>query len=114
MVMLAAFGVLLQRHSGQHDIAVGSPVAGRVRAELEGLIGMFVNTLVMRLDLESDPSFTSLIERVSATALEAYEHQSVPFEAIVRALAPVRDLSRNPIFQVSFFNSSMNPLSGNP
>ena len=102
MVMLAAFGVLLHRYSGQDDIAVGSPIAGRVRPEVEDLIGMFVNTVVMRLDLGSDPSFASLLERVSTTAREAYEHQSMPFERIVRALAPARDLSRNPIFQVNF------------
>ena len=103
MVLLAAFKVLLHRHSGQDDIIVGTPIAGRNRAELEGLIGFFINTIVMRTDLSGNPGFDELIARVRDTALGAYAHQELPFEKLVEELAPVRDMSRTPIFQV-FFN----------
>ena len=102
MVLLAAFGELLHRYSGQDDIAVGTPVARRTRTEVEALVGMFVNTVVMRLDLSDTPSFHELVMRVRETALEAQEHAAVPFESIVRDLAPVRDLAHNPLFQVNF------------
>ena len=102
MVLLAAFGVLLARYGGQEDIVVGSPIAGRNRQELEGLIGFFVNTLVLRLDLSGNPTFSALLARVRDSALDAYEHQELPFERLVEALAPARDLSRNPIVQVLF------------
>ena len=102
MTLLAAFQVLLYRYSGQEDLAVGVPVAGRSRPELEGLIGLFVNTLVLRGDLSGAPSFKEHLARVRTRALDAYAHQDLPFEKLVEELAPKRDLSRNPLFQVCF------------
>jgi amino acid adenylation domain-containing protein len=102
MVLLAAFKVVLSRWSGQHDIVVGTPIAGRTHRELEGLVGFFVNTLALRTELWGDPSFRDLTQRVKETALGAYGHQDVPFEKLVAELNPVRDMSRQPIFQVLF------------
>jgi amino acid adenylation domain-containing protein/non-ribosomal peptide synthase protein (TIGR01720 family) len=102
MVLLAAFQTLLHRYTGQDDIVIGAPIANRNRAEIEGLIGFFVNTLVMRTDMSSKPSFRELLARVRRTALDAYAHQDLPFERLVDELHPVRDLSRNPLFQVCF------------
>jgi amino acid adenylation domain-containing protein len=102
MALLAAYEVLLHRHSGQDDFGVGVPIAGRSRPELEGLIGFFVNTLVMRAELSGRPTMRELLQRVKATALDAYAHQDVPFEKLVEELAPRRDPSRNPLFQASF------------
>ncbi|MFI5527230.1 amino acid adenylation domain-containing protein [Kitasatospora sp. NPDC051853] len=102
MVHLAAFQLLLSRYSGRPDVAVGVSVAGRDEVALEQLIGMFLNTVVLRTDLGGRPSFTELLRRVRETTLEAYEHQDVPFERVVADLAPERDLSRNPVFQVGF------------
>lgn len=102
MTLLAAFKVLLHRYTGQNDIVVGAPIANRNRAEIEGLIGFFVNNLVMRSDLSGDPSFLELLRRVRETALEAYSHQDLPFEQLVEELHPARDTSRNPLFQVTF------------
>ncbi|MEU2674396.1 amino acid adenylation domain-containing protein [Streptomyces sp. NPDC007164] len=102
MSLLAVFQLLMAKYSGQDDIAVGSPVAGRNRAETEELIGFFVNTLVLRTDLSGDPAFTELLDRVKDTALGAYDHQDLPFERLVEELAPDRDLSRNPLFQTMF------------
>jgi amino acid adenylation domain-containing protein/non-ribosomal peptide synthase protein (TIGR01720 family) len=101
MTLLALFQMLLQRYSGQDDIAVGTPIAGRTQVEVERLIGLFVNTLVLRADLSGDPSFRSLLQQVRATCLAAYAHQDVPFDQVVDLLQPERDLSRNPLFQVS-------------
>jgi amino acid adenylation domain-containing protein len=98
IVLLAGFDALLHRHSGQRDLAVGTPVAGRSRPEVEGLIGFFVNTLVLRADLGGDPAFGELVARVRETALAAYAHQDLPFEQLVEELAPERDLARTPLF----------------
>jgi amino acid adenylation domain-containing protein len=102
MTLLAAFQTLLYRYAGQEDILVGSPIANRNRAELEQLIGCFVNTLVLRTNLEGNPTFTQLLGRVRKVAVEAYTHQDLPFEKLVEALHPNRDLSYNPLFQVMF------------
>ncbi len=102
MTLLAAFGALLSRYSGQSDLVIGTPIANRTRSELEGLIGFFVNTLALRLDLSGDPSFTTLLERVRTVATEAYAHQDLPFEMLVARLAPERHLSQAPLFQVMF------------
>ena len=112
MTLLAAFQTLLYRYTGQEDIAIGSPIANRHRSELEGLIGFFVNSLVMRSDLSGNPTFRELLERVRNVALEAYMHQDLPFEKLVEELDPQRDLSRNPLFQVAFAlqNAPMQPL----
>jgi amino acid adenylation domain-containing protein len=110
--LLSAFQVLLLRYTGQEDILVGTPIANRNRSEVEDLIGFFVNTLVMRGDLSGDPTFRELLARIQETALEAYAHQDLPFEKLVEGLAPKRDLSRGPIFQVflAFQNTPMQPL----
>ncbi|HEX6287737.1 MAG TPA: condensation domain-containing protein, partial [Herpetosiphonaceae bacterium] len=102
MTLLAAFDVLLHRYTGQTDIVVGSPIANRNRAEIEPLIGFFVNTLALRADLSGQPTFRELLCRVRAVALEAYAHQDLPFERLVDALQLPRDLSRPPLFQVMF------------
>ncbi|HYC30039.1 MAG TPA: amino acid adenylation domain-containing protein, partial [Chitinophagaceae bacterium] len=102
MTLLSALKVLLYRYSGQQDICVGSPIAGRTQKETEGLIGFFINTLALRSNIHDECSFTDLLAQVKTTTLEAYEHQDVPFEKVVEAVAGHRDLSRNPLFQVLF------------
>ena len=102
MTLLSGFAVLLGRYSGQVDIAIGTPVANRVRQETEGLIGFFVNTLVLRSDLRGDPSFVVLLKRMREVALQGYGHQDIPFEQLVEELNPERSLSHSPLFQVMF------------
>ncbi|MDB4970229.1 MAG: tycC2 [Myxococcales bacterium] len=102
MTLLAAFELLLSRHSGQETFAVGTPIANRTEREVEELIGFFVNTLVLRADVAGDPTFVELLGRVRQEALGGYAHQAVPFERLVDALGVERDLSRNPLFQVMF------------
>ncbi|NEO49170.1 MAG: amino acid adenylation domain-containing protein, partial [Moorea sp. SIO4A3] len=102
MTLLAVFKVLMSRYSGQESIAVGTPIANRNRREIEGLIGFFVNSLVMYTSLGGNPSFTEVLNRVKQTALEAYGHQDIPFEKLVEELQPERSLSQNPLFQVMF------------
>ncbi|PHM07995.1 non-ribosomal peptide synthetase, partial [Nostoc sp. 'Peltigera malacea cyanobiont' DB3992] len=102
MTMLAAFQTLLYRYTQQEDIAVGSPIANRNRSELEGLIGFFVNSLVLRTDFSGKVTFRELLNRVREVTLEAYSHQDLPFEKLVEELHPERDLSYHPFFQVVF------------
>lgn len=103
MTLFAGFNALLHRLTDQEDICIGIPVANRNRPEVEDLIGFFVNTLVIRTDLSDDPTFSEFLHRVRHVALEAYAHQDLPFEKLVQEIAPDRDASRNPLFQV-FFN----------
>ncbi len=102
MTLLAAFKLLLYRYSGQTDIVVGSPIAGRNRIEVESLIGFFVNTLVLRSKVEGAGDFRALLHRVRETALEAYNYQDLPFEKLVEELQPRREMSHSPLFQVMF------------
>ena len=102
MTFLAAFEVLLHRYTGQDDLVIGTPVANRNRLETEGLIGFFVNALVLRTDLSGNPRFRELLRRVREVCLGAYAHQDLPFDRLVEELRVKRDLSRNPLFQVMF------------
>ncbi|MCT8278696.1 non-ribosomal peptide synthase/polyketide synthase [Xanthomonas translucens] len=102
MTLLAAWGVLLARLSGQEQVVIGTPVANRARSELEPLIGLFVNTQALRIDLRGQRSFADLLGQVRATALAAQAHQDVPFEQVIEALNPARNLAHHPLFQVMF------------
>jgi acyl carrier protein len=102
MVLLACFAVLLERYSGQEDIVVGTPIANRQEAELEQLIGFFVNSLVMRVRVREEERFRELLEQVRETALAAYAHQELPFERLVEELSPERSLNTTPVYQVMF------------
>jgi amino acid adenylation domain-containing protein len=102
ILVLAAFKILIQRYSGQDQIVIGSPIANRNRLEVEKLMGFLANTLVLYTDLSGNPSFVELLERVRETVLGAHTHQDVPFELLVQALQPQRDMSRSPLFQVMF------------
>ena len=102
MTLLAAFQTLMSRYSRQYDIATGTAIAGRRRKETEALIGFFVNTLVLRTDLSGAPAFTTLLQRVKQSTLEAFAHQDVPFEKLVEVISPERDLGHSPLYQVMF------------
>src|SRR5262245_11931892 len=111
MTLLAAFQTLLYRYTRRHDLVVGSPIAGRIRPELEGLIGLFANTLPLRADLSGDPTFRDLLGRVREVVLAAYAHQELPFEKLVEELQPERSPSRSPLYQVLFtFQEFPSPL----
>ena len=112
MTLLTAFLTLLHRYTGETDLLVGSPVAGRTRGEMEGLIGCFVNTLVMRGDLAGDPAFREAMRRVRETVLAAFAHQDAPFEKIVETLQPDRAQAGSPLFQAMFVlqNAPSQPL----
>jgi amino acid adenylation domain-containing protein/FkbH-like protein len=102
MVLLAGFKALLHRYTGQEDLLVGTPIAGRNRAETENLIGFFVNTLLLRTNAGGDPAFTELLSRVRRVTLEAYEHQDLPFEKLIEHLQPERSLTHLPCSNVMF------------
>jgi len=102
IVLLSAFKAFLSRYTRQHDITVGAAVSQRDRPELQGLIGFFVNTIVLRTDLDGDPTFRDLIGKVRDVSLDGYSHAELPFEMVVEALQPGRDATRNPMFQVMF------------
>ena len=102
MTLLAAWKVLLHRYTGQHDIVVGAPVANRNRSEFEGMVGFFVNSLILRTDLSGAPTFRELLRRVRETTFEAFANQDFPFERLVEVLQPTRSMSRNPLFQSDF------------
>ncbi|HVG07843.1 MAG TPA: condensation domain-containing protein [Thermoanaerobaculia bacterium] len=111
MTLLAAFKALLHAYTGLCDLCIGSPVAGRNRAEVEGLIGFFANMLVLRTDMSGDPSFRELLSRVRATSLTAFSHQDVPFDFLVETLRPDRDSSYGPLVQVAFDLQEVSSLS---
>jgi amino acid adenylation domain-containing protein len=109
MTLFASFQVMLARYSGQDDIVVGTPIAGRVRAELEPLIGDFVNMLAVRTDVSGSPSFRELLQRTKKVALDAYDNQDLPFESLVEELEHGRDMSRAPVFQTIFILETAPP-----
>ncbi|XBP68238.1 condensation domain-containing protein [Bacillus velezensis] len=107
MVLLAAYNTLLARLSGQEDIIVGSPIAGRPHKDLEPILGMFVNTLAIRTEPKGDKRFTDYLAEVRQAALEAYEHQDYPFEELVERIGVRRDTSRNPLFDAMLVVQNM-------
>ncbi len=102
MAALSGFVILLKRYTGRNDVAVGSPVANRTRQEFEDLIGFFVNTVVLRTNMEGNPSYLEVLRRVRETTLGAYTHQDVPFEQVVEHVKPHRKLNENPLFRIMF------------
>ncbi|WP_019872006.1 MupA/Atu3671 family FMN-dependent luciferase-like monooxygenase [Salinispora oceanensis] len=108
-VLLAAFAVLVRTHTGGNEVVVGSPVAGRLRPELDGLVGFFANTLVQRLDVTGRPTFRELVCRARDESRAAVAHQELPFELLVEQLHPNRDLAHNPLFQVLFSYHEADP-----
>jgi Condensation domain len=114
MTLFAGFVALLGRWTGHEDIVVGTPVAGRNRSELEPLIGLFLNTVVLRVNIGGAPTFRELLRRVREVALDAFANQEVPFERLVRELRPEREITRNPLYQVSFQLFSGNPAVERP
>ena len=112
MTLLAGWSALWSRLSGQDAVVIGSPVANRQRAEVEPLIGFFVNTLALRMDLSADPNVADLLAQIKATTLGAYAHQDVPFEQVVEVLQPVRSLSHSPIFQAMLTMNDMSDIDG--
>ncbi|MBB6421374.1 non-ribosomal peptide synthetase [Streptomyces sp. AK010] len=109
MVLLAGFCALLGRYTGQDDFAVGTPIAGRTHPQTHSLLGALINLLALRVDLSGDPTFTELLDRVRDTALDAFDHQDVPFDAVVDALAPGRDTSIHPLVNVNFVVQNNDP-----
>jgi amino acid adenylation domain-containing protein len=114
MTLLAAHTALMARYSGEQDLVIGTPVAGRTRPELENLVGYLSNTVALRLDLRADPSFAELLETVRETCLEAFARQDVPFQRVVQELAADRDLSHTPLFQVMFLVGERNAVTRMP
>jgi non-ribosomal peptide synthetase component F len=113
MTLLTVVNVLLLHYSGQEDIVIGSPIANRTRSEIEGLIGFFVNTLALRTNMAGQPSFHEAVQRVHEVTLNAYAHQDVPFEMVVEAVQPRRNLSHTPLFQVFLALENASSLSLN-
>jgi non-ribosomal peptide synthetase component F len=107
MLLLAAFQTLLHKHTGQSDLALGMPVAGRLDQAWEPLIGFFVNTLVIRTDLSGDPTFSALLQRTRTSCLATYDHQEMPFELLVKEIRPERTLNSNPLVQMIFQLTTM-------
>ncbi|MBV8994683.1 MAG: hypothetical protein JO287_13530, partial [Pseudonocardiales bacterium] len=118
VTILAAFFTMLHRYSGQIDIMVGSPMANRRRAGMEGVVGYFTNPVVLRADFSGDPTFTTFLRQVRATVMAAIDHQEYPFAMLVERLAPARELTRTPFFRASFVwdkpRRFVGPSSGNP
>jgi natural product biosynthesis luciferase-like monooxygenase protein len=110
--LVAAFQALLHRYTGQEDVSLGSPMSGRTRAALSGIVGYFVNPVVLRGDLSGDPTFEELLVQTRRTVLEALEHQDYPFALLVERLQPARDPSRSPLFQVMLILQKSHQLAG--